>query len=49
MYELPPPPTAAEQKAIEETVENFNRMIGEIDDPVLAKNIQDAIKGLKRH
>ena len=47
MYELPPPPTAAEQKAIEETVEDFNRMIGEIDDPVLAKDIQDAIKGLK--
>ena len=47
MYELPLPPTAAEQKAIEEAVEDFNRMIGDIDDPVLAKNIQDAIKGLK--
>ena len=47
MYELPPPPTATEQKAIEEAVEVFNRMIGDIDDPVLAKNIQDAIKGLK--
>lgn len=47
MYELPLPPTPAEQKAIEEAVENFNRMIGEIDDPALAKNIQDAIKGLK--
>ena len=47
MYELPLPPTAAEQKAIEEAVEDFNRMIGNIDDPVLAKNIQDAIKGLK--
>ena len=47
MYELPPPPTVAEQKAIEEAVEDFNRMIGDIDDLVLAKNIQDAIKGLK--
>ncbi len=47
MYELPLPPTAAERKAIEETVENFNRMIGEIDDPVLAKKLQDAMKGLK--
>ena len=48
MYELPLPPTAAEKKAIEETVENFNRMIGEIDNPVLAKKIQDAIKRLKK-
>ena len=47
MYDLPLPPTAAEKKSIEETVENFNRMIGEIDDPVLTKIIQDAIKGLR--
>ena len=47
MYELPLPPTVAEQKSIEEAVEDFNRMIGDIDDPVLAKNIQDALKGLK--
>ena len=47
MYELPLPPTAAEKKAIEETVENFNRMIGEIGDPVLSNKIQDAMKGLK--
>ena len=47
MYELHLPPTAAEQRAIEETVEDLNRMIGEIDNPVLAKKIQDTVKKLK--
>ena len=47
MYELPLPPTAAERKAIEGAVEDFNRMIGEINDPVLAKELQDAMRGLK--
>ncbi|MDE0041686.1 MAG: hypothetical protein OXT74_06600, partial [Candidatus Poribacteria bacterium] len=47
MYELPLPPTPAEKRAIEEIVENFDRMIGEIDDPILAKKIQDAVKKLK--
>ena len=46
MYELPLAPTAAEKKAIEQSVEDFNRMIGEIDSPALAKKIQDAVKGL---
>ena len=48
MYKLPLAPTAAEQIAIEETVENFNRMMGQIDDPVLAKKIQDVVKGLNK-
>ena len=47
MYELPLPPTPAEKKAIEETVKNLGGMIGEIDDPLLAKNIQDAVNRLK--
>ena len=46
MYELPLTPTAAEKKAIERSAEDFNRMIGEIDSPALAKKIQDAVKGL---
>ncbi|MDE0300960.1 MAG: hypothetical protein OXN17_20190 [Candidatus Poribacteria bacterium] len=47
MYQLPLPPTASEKKAIEKTVENFNRLIGETDDPLLAKKLQDAMNGLK--
>ena len=47
MYELPIPPTAAQKRAIDETVKDLSGMIGEIDDLLLAKNIQDAVKRLK--
>ena len=48
MYELPLPPTAAEQRAIEDTAENLERMMEEIDDPTLITSIQDTIKALKK-
>ena len=48
MYALPVPPTLAEQRAIEDTAEVLERMMGEIDDLALITKMQNAIKTLKK-
>ncbi len=47
MYEIPPPPTAAEQAAIDEAAARLEREISGINDAALAKRVQDTVKGLR--
>ena len=46
-YELPQPPTAAEQEAIEKTIGNLSDRLENVQDPTVQDEIRKAIKQLK--